>query len=317
MFDFFLIVCGLIFLTAGGEALIRGSLAIAKRFNISALISGLIIVGFGTSAPELVVSLDAAANHQDEIAIGNVVGSNIGNILLILGLCAVITPLTISPLALKRDASVMLASTFIFLWLAYSGSISVVEGGILLFILMSYILLAYHSEKSLHSAEAKMHINEGQEITQLPPSLWLTVSMLVLGLAFLVIGSKVLLLGATSLASFFGMSESLVGLTIIAVGTSLPELSVSLIAAIRKHGDVAVGNILGSNIFNMFGILGISAMLDPLSVNERILDFDQWVLLISSALLLLFLYTGRKIGRIEGGILLLGYVAYLAANVIL
>lgn len=141
--------------------------------------------------------------------------------------------------------------------------------------------------------------------------------MLVVGLAFLVIGSKVLLLGATSLASFFGMSESLVGLTIIAVGTSLPELSVSLIAAIRKHGDVAVGNILGSNIFNMFGILGISAMLDPLSVNERILDFDQWVLLISSALLLLFLYTGRKIGRIEGGILLLGYVAYLAANVIL
>lgn len=192
-----------------------------------------------------------------------------------------------------------------------------VEGAVVLSMLLIYIVATYHTEKSLQSAPAQMHVEEGKEITQLPPLLWLTVSMLVIGLTFLIVGSKVLLLGATNLASFFGVSQSLVGLTIIAVGISLPELSVSLIAALRKHGDVAVGNILGSNIFNMLGILGISAMLNPLTVNQRVTDFDQWVLMAASVVLLLFLYTGRKIGRVEGGILLLGYVGYLAANIVL
>ena len=317
MLDGLFILLGLVLLTVGGDTLIRGSLAIAQRFNISPLLCGLLIVGFGTSAPELVVSVGAAFNNQDDIAIGNVVGSNIGNILLILGMCAVITPLTISPLALKRDATVMLLSSFIFILLTFNGSILGIEGGLLLLMLFSYIVATYYTEKSSHTLNSQMHVDEGLEISTLPSTIWLTIGLMVIGLLGLVAGSKILLIGATNLASMWGVSESIIGLTIIAIGTSLPEFSVSLIAAFRKHGDVAVGNILGSNIFNMFGILGVSAVLSPLGVNQRVIEFDQWVLLIASILLLVFLYTGRKIGRIEGGVLLLGYIGYITANLMM
>jgi cation:H+ antiporter len=315
MTNLLFLLLGITLLTFGGEALIRSSLAAAKRFGLSPLLSGLIIVGFGTSAPELVVSIDAALNKQADIAVGNVVGSNIGNILLILGLCAVITPLTISALALKRDASVMLVSSVIFCVLAYNQSIRFGDGLLLIALLFIYLIYTYYTEKKQHNAQAIMHENEASEVTVLPQSLWLSISMLVAGLALLIIGSKVLLVGATGLAQSFGISEGVIGLTVVAVGTSLPELTVSVIAALRKHADVAVGNILGSNIFNMLGILGVSALLQPLPLSPRILQFDQWVLLGTSLLLMAFLYTGRRVGRGEGAILLLGYGAYLAATV--
>lgn len=315
MTNLLFLLLGITLLTFGGEALIRSSLAAAKRFGLSPLLSGLIIVGFGTSAPELVVSIDAALNKQADIAVGNVVGSNIGNILLILGLCAVITPLTISALALKRDASVMLVSSVIFCVLAYNQSIRFGDGLLLIALLFIYLIYTYYTEKKQHNAQAIMHENEASEVTVLPQSLWLSITMLVAGLALLIIGSKVLLVGATGLAQSFGISEGVIGLTVVAVGTSLPELTVSVIAALRKHADVAVGNILGSNIFNMLGILGVSALLQPLPLSPRILQFDQWVLLGTSLLLMAFLYTGRRVGRGEGAILLLGYGAYLAATV--
>ncbi|KPH65552.1 sodium:calcium antiporter [Pseudoalteromonas porphyrae] len=315
MTNLLFLLLGIALLTLGGEALIRSSLAAAKRFGLSPLLSGLIIVGFGTSAPELVVSIDAAMSHQADIAVGNVVGSNIGNILLILGLCAVITPLTISALALKRDASVMLASSVIFSVLAFNHFISFFDGLLLLAMLFIYLIYTYKTEKQQQSAQALLHVDEANEVTVLPQSLLVSSAMLIAGLALLIVGSKVLLIGAIGVAQAFGISEGVIGLTVVAVGTSLPELTVSVIAALRKHADVAVGNILGSNIFNMLGILGVSALLQPLPLSSRIMHFDQWVLLATSLLLVAFLYTGRRVGRGEGAILLLGYCAYLAVTV--
>lgn len=312
MTNFLYLLLGIGLLTLGGEGLIRGALAVAKRFKLSPLLSGLLIVGFGTSAPELVVSIEAALSGQADIAVGNVVGSNIGNILLILGLCAVITPLTISPLGLKRDASVMLLSSVIFSLLAINHFISVTDGVLLLCALLAYLIYTYKSEQA---AQAELHKAQSTEITALPDSLWLSAGFLVVGLTLLIIGSKVLLIGATGLALAMGLSEGVIGLTIVAVGTSLPELTVSVIAALRKHADVAVANILGSNIFNMLGILGISAILQPLPLSSRIVNYDQWILLACSLLLLLFLYTGRRIARVEGALLLTAYVGYLAFSI--
>ncbi len=315
MTNLLFLLLGITLLTLGGEALIRSSLAIAKRFGLSPLLSGLIIIGFGTSMPEFVVSVEAALSGQADIAVGNVVGSNIGNILLILGLCALITPLTISALALKRDASVMLASSVIFCVLAFNHSIRFIDGLLLISLLFIYLIYTYQTEKKQQSAQALLHVDEANEVTVLPQSRLISSALLVAGLALLIIGSKVLLVGATGLAQSFGISEGLIGLTLVAVGTSLPELTVSVIAALRKHADVAVANILGSNIFNMLGILGISAILQPLPLSSRIVNYDQWILLACSLLLLLFLYTGRRIARVEGALLLTAYVGYLAFSI--
>lgn len=314
MLNVLFLLLGVGLLTAGGEALIRGSLAAAKRLGVSPLLSGLVIVGFGTSAPELVVSVDAAIHGQPDIAIGNVVGSNIGNVLLILGLCALITPLAVKPLALRRDAVTVVAASLLFLVLAGGSALGRSDGALLLLALAAYLLLAYWTERNHTAPSAELHQAEAEELTAIPKSaLWITVAV-VLGLLLLIGGSQVLLTGAVGIAAHFGVSEAVIGLTLVALGTSLPELSISVIAAIRRHADVAVGNILGSNIFNLLGILGVSALLQPLPIHGRILQFDQWVMLGTSLLLLAFLYTGRRLSRLEGGILLVAYVIYVALS---
>jgi len=294
--------------------LIRGSLAAAKRLGVSPLLSGLIIVGFGTSAPELAVSVDAAINGQPDIAIGNVVGSNIGNVLLILGVCALITPLAVKPLALRRDAVTVVGASILFLILAGGSALGRADAAMLLLALTAYLILAYWTERNHSAPSAELHQAEGEELSAIPESvLWITVAV-VLGLLLLIGGSQVLLMGAVGIAGHFGVPEAVIGLTLVALGTSLPELSISVIAAIRRHADVAVGNILGSNIFNLLGILGVSALLQPLPIHGRILEFDQWVMLATSLLLLAFLYSGRRLSRLEGGILLAGYVIYVALS---
>lgn len=309
--DFVLVIIGIVLLTGGGEALIRGSLAAAKRMNVSPLLCGLLIVGFGTSSPELAVSVDAAINSRPDIAVGNVVGSNIGNIMFILALCALISPLNVKPLALRRDAITVVAATLLFLVLVVGGTITRIDAAILLLSLAAYLTWAYQTERQGHSQAAELHAAEAEEVTTLPKTTWSLSLMIVLGLALLIAGSQVLLKGAVGIAESFNVSEAVIGLTLVAIGTSLPELSVSLIAAFRRHADVAIGNILGSNIFNLLGILGISALLQPLPVHERIAEFDQWVMLGVSALLLLFLHTGKRLSRLEGGVLVLGYIAYI------
>lgn len=302
---------GLALLTIGGEALIRGALASAQRLGISPLLSGLVIVGFGTSAPELVVSINSAMDGQPDIAIGNVVGSNIGNTLLILGLCALITPLAVRPLALQRDAITVVFASLLFLVLAGGSALGHLDGILFIIALVFYLVWAYRSESKQFGPSGEMHKAESEVLTVIPNSAILAAVYSLIGLLFLIGGSQVFLLGATGMAKHFGVSEAVIGLTLVAVGTSLPELSISLIAAIRRHADVAVGNILGSNIFNLLGILGLSALFQPLPIPPRMLQFDQWVMLVTSVLLLLFLYTGRQLSRIEGSVLLVCYCAYV------
>ncbi len=314
MLNLLFVAVGVLLLTSGGEALIRGSLAAANRLGISPLLSGLLIVGFGTSAPELVVSIDAALSERPDIAVGNVVGSNISNVLLILGLCAVISPLAVKPLALRRDGVTVVAASILFVVLVGGDALARADAAIFLLSLAAYLFWAYWTERSGDVPSAGLHVAEGQEVTSLPKSaLWIVMAV-VLGLALLITGSQVLLKGAVGIAESFGVSEAVIGLTLVAVGTSLPELSISVIAAFRRHADVAIGNILGSNIFNLLGILGISALLQPLPVHERILQFDQWVMLGTSLILLVFLYTGSRLGRLEGGLLLMGYIAYVGLS---
>lgn len=314
MSNLLLLILGVALLTVGGEALIRGALAAASRLGVSPLLSGLVIVGFGTSMPELVVSVNAALNNKPDIAIGNVVGSNISNILLILGICALIMPMSVRPLALRRDAVTVVAASLLFLVLAGGSALGRADGVIFLAALGSFLVWAYWSERFHAAPSAELHEAEAEELTALPQSAVLTVVLVIVGLLLLIFGSQVLLVGAIGIAERLGVSEAVVGLTLVAVGTSLPELSISVIAALRRHADVAIGNVLGSNIFNLLGILGVSALLQPLPVHLRVLQFDQWVMLGTSLLLLLFLYTGRRLSRLEGGILLLGYGLYASLS---
>lgn len=316
MLNVLFIFIGVLLLTAGGEALIRGSLSVADKLKISPLLSGLLIVGFGTSAPELAVSVDAALNAQPDIAVGNVVGSNIGNILLILGLCAVITPLTVKPLVMRRDGLTVIFASLLFIVLAWGSHIQRGDAAILITALIAYMLWAYRTERTGSAPSAELHLAEAKEVTQRPQGN-LKVSMSIgLGLVLLIAGSQVLLKGAVGAAQSLGVSEAFIGLTLVAVGTSLPELTVSLIAAIRRHADVAIGNVLGSNAFNILGILGISAILQPLPLADRIIAFDQWVMLGAALVLIVFLFTGRRLSRIEGALLLIGYIAYVSYSAV-
>ncbi|MDX1588191.1 MAG: calcium/sodium antiporter [Oleiphilaceae bacterium] len=304
------LLLGIGLLTFGGDLLIRGALSVAKRIGISPLLSGLVIVGFGTSAPELVVSVNAAIDGQPDIAIGNVVGSNIGNILLILGVCALICPMTVRPLALRRDAITVVAASLLFVGLVWGEALGRPDAAVFLLSLCAYLVWAYRTERYQDVPSGEMHVAQGEEVSTAPRSVLWTSIAIVSGLGLLIGGSQVLLKGAIGIAEALQVPEAVIGLTLVAVGTSLPELSVSVIAAFRRHADVAVGNILGSNIFNLLGILGLSAILQPLPVAERILQFDQWVMLGTAVLLLLFLYTGRRLSRPEGAVLLAGYIAY-------
>lgn len=302
---------GILLLMVGGECLIRGSLAAAQRLGVSPLLAGLLIVGFGTSAPELVVSLDAAFNERPDIALGNVVGSNIANVLLILGVCALIKPIAVQPLALRRDAVAVVAASVMFVLLAGGGVFVRADGAMLLAGMLAYSLWAYRTERTaVLSAQTATSTTE-QEFVVLPGRVSGMALLVASGLLLLIGGSRLLLYGAIGLAETLEVSEALIGLTLVAVGTSLPELTISVLAAIRGHADVAIGNVLGSNIFNLLGILGVSALLQPLDVHQRVAQFDQWFLLGSAVLLFCILYTGRRLSRVEGLLLLFGFVVYL------
>lgn len=307
------LLLGLGLLTVGGEGVVRGALAAAQRLGVSPLLAGLVIVGFGTSAPELVVSVKASLDHQPDIALGNVMGSNVANMLLILGLSALIMPLTISKQSLRRDGLSMLGATLLFIILANFGGLTRLDGGLLILGLVIYLVWAYRTERKQHSEPLAAL---SQEITheQASASLTLPLTLLFLlgGLALLLLGANRFLLGAIGIGQAFGVPEAIIGLTVVAVGTSLPELAVSIVAAIRKHADVAIGNVLGSNIFNLLSILGVAAILQPLPLTGRLWLIDQWVLLAVTLLLLLFLFFGLSLSRVKGAVLLGIYGAYVA-----
>ncbi len=261
---YLLFTLGLVALFFGGEFLVKGATGVARHFRLSPIVIGLTVVGFGTSAPELLVSLQAALEGQPAIAIGNVVGSNIANILLILGISVLIAPLVIPVKKLWRDFGFMLAATGILWLMLVNGSISRLEGLILMAGLIAFLIVAFVTGKEEPDVNAD----------PLPPQ-WKAWAYTLGGLVVLVIGARLLVDSSIIIARQFGISEAVIGLTIVAVGTSLPELATSVIAAYRKHTEIAVGNIVGSNIFNIFGILGVTALIAPIPADPRFAAIDM------------------------------------------
>ncbi|KPQ06372.1 MAG: cation:H+ antiporter [Rhodobacteraceae bacterium HLUCCA12] len=301
--DWLYLVGGLVALFLGGEALVRGAVGIARWFAVTPLVIGLTVVGFGTSTPELLVSADAALRGVPDIAIGNVLGSNIGNILLILGLAALVSPMQPQGRALRRDSVVMIAAALILVPIFMTGTLGRLSGLALLAGLALYLVLAF-----LKSADT------GAENDATPmPRPWVSGLWLVGGLVALMVGARFLVDGAVSLARDFGLSEAFIGLSIVAVGTSLPELATSLVAAMRRQSAIAIGNIVGSNIFNVLGILGLTAVIAPVPITARFLSFDLPVVLAASLALSVFLWKGAQIGRVAGLALLIAYALYLWA----
>ncbi|MFN3846814.1 MAG: calcium/sodium antiporter [Paracoccaceae bacterium] len=298
---YILFCIGLVALFLGGEYLVRGASNIARHFNLSPMVIGLTIVGFGTSAPELLVSVQAALANQPAIAIGNVLGSNIANILLILGVSAVIAPLLIPLRKVWRDIGIVLVATAVLWIMLLDGTISRLDGVILLLGLAAFMTMAF----VLGGEEA--------ELDAVPPaSMGIAIAQTVGGLIVLVIGARLLVDSATVIARTFGVSEAVIGLTVVAIGTSLPELATSVIAALRKQTEIAVGNVIGSNIFNIFSILGITALITPIPADPRFASVDMPWVAGTAILLALFAVLLRGIPRIAGAALLAIYGGYVA-----
>lgn len=309
-----LIIVGLVLLAVGGDVLVRGAVGISTRLGVSPLLAGLTIVGFGTSTPELVTSLFAAFEGAPGIAVGNIVGSNIANILLILGVSALILPLAINPAAFQRDGLALAVATLVCLAVVLLGFLSRPVGFALLALLVGYIVWAYRSERRHPDAEAAMHEHVAADVTTPGMTLIAALALAAAGITGTIIGARLLVDGAIEIARDFGVTETVIGLTVVAVGTSLPELVACVIAALRRHADVALGNIIGSNIYNVFGILGVTAVVHPISIPQEIAAFDIWVLLGTTALLGLFLRSGWVLKRWEGAVFLVlyaGYIGYL------
>lgn len=303
-----LLFLGLVLLYYGAEFLVRGSSSLALRLGLTPLVVGLTVVAFGTSSPEMVVSLKAAYLGQGDISVGNVVGSNICNIGLILGLCALITPIKVSSQIIRLDTPIMIAVTALGVGLLLDGSVSRGEGAALFALLLSYI--GFSVWQARRSPADSLGEEFTEEIAISKRGLAVDLLMVAGGLVLLVLGARFLVDAAVVIARALGWSEALIGLTIVAAGTSLPELATSLVAAVRKEADIAVGNLVGSNIFNLLGILGVTAMVTPLSTTG-IRGADLAVMATLAVVLWPFSRTGGRITRTEGSVFLLGYASYL------
>ncbi|MFN3592250.1 MAG: calcium/sodium antiporter [Thermaurantiacus sp.] len=313
---------GLVLLVIGGELLVRGAVSLAERLGVSPLLIGLTLVGFGTSMPELVVSVEASRAGPPGVAIGNIVGSNISNILLILGISALILPLSVSASALKRDGSIGVLAALAFALAGISVGLTWAVGAVLSAALIAYLVFAYRQERQIDrvlvegrgaafdKAVAFEQV-DAPRMKPLPGILGWVVPILVAlaGLAIIIFGGRILVSGAVEIARILGMSEAVIGLTIVAVGTSLPELVTSVMAALKRQTDIAVGNVLGSNIYNLFGIGGVTGLIAPTAFPAEIAAIDSWVMLGASVALMVFAFSGR-ISRSEGAVLLASYVGY-------
>lgn len=291
----------------GGEWLISGASGLAARVGISSLAIGLTVVAFGTSMPELVVSIDAVLSGAGDISAGNVIGSNIANATLILGLAALIKPLSVQARIIKLDAPIMIGASVLLVIMLLDRSIGGIEGifliaGLACYTTFTFVQSRRESEdvQEEFSAEARP---SGRGIVE-------SVGLVLVGLVLLVAGGHLLVTSAVSLATALGVSEAVVGLTVVAVGTSLPELATSVIAAAKGHGDIAVGNVVGSNIFNVLGILGTTAMIQPIRA-LGITNVDLGVMVLLSIVLMVFLWTRLRLERLEGALLFTGFVVYV------
>ena len=300
--------------------MVRGAVSVATRLGVSPLVIGLTLIGFGTSTPELATSVQAALIGSPGIAIGNIVGSSIANILLILGISALVAPIAVTSSALKRDGATMIAVAVLFAGLCAVTQLGRPIGAMFLALLAAYIVYSFRQEQAApedHGAaydksEAALEVDGAFRPAE-PGSLPWALAMSLVGLLLIVAGGKLLVDGSVSLARAYGISETIIGLTIVAIGTSAPELVTSVVAAMRGHTEVAFGNVVGSNIYNMLGIGGATALIAPISAPPEIVRFDNPVMVAVCVLMFIFAWTGFRIGRREGGLLLAGYGVYLAA----
>ena len=307
LFNIFLISIGLAMLYFGANWFVDGSVTIAKKLKISQIVIGLTIVAFGTSAPELAVNVSAALNGISDVVMGNIVGSNILNIGLILGLSAIASPLLVKKITIKKEIPIMIGISVILILMSIDGVLSEIDGIILVAGVLLFVFFSYKSSKK-----------EGIDLEDIPAGLKLektkvvpkSILLLVLGLSLLTVGAFLTIDNAVVLAQTLGITERIIGLTLVAVGTSLPELTTSIIAAKKGHFDLSVGNIIGSNIFNILAILGISATIIDISISDEMF-LDYYVMLAFSLVLIPIMRTGFVISRLEGILLVAGYLGYV------
>lgn len=305
---FIQILIGLVLLYFGAEGLVRGSSSLALRLKVSPLVIGLTIVAYGTSMPELVVSLKTALSGQGALSIGNVVGSNIFNIALVLGLSAVVCPLTIQVQLLRFDMPVMIVSALLFGFVFRDQSLSRSEGLLFLLFVGIYTALNFYMASRASKKETRLMQSETSAFRMKHVSL--EIVFILAGLGILVLGADQLVVGSVRVARLLGLSEAIIGLTIVAAGTSLPELATSVVAAFRKEQDIAVGNVIGSNIFNILGILGVSSAISPIQ-SLGVGRVDVLVMIGLSVLIFPFFWSHFKLKRWEGSILVFIYIGYL------
>lgn len=310
---YLMVAGGLFLLLAGGDVLVRGAVSLAQCLGVSPLMIGLTVVALGTSAPELVVCVNAALSGAPEMAIGNVVGSNIANVLLVLGLPAAIFPITCGAGRIRRDTILMLLASGAFVLVAWFGTFQSWQGMIMVALLLAFLFWSYLSTRKSDGRAAEELVDEIEGISARPHSMPLALTFILGGLVGLVVGSHLLVEGALEVAIAAGVSEAVIGLTLLAIGTSLPELATSLVATIRRHGDVAIGNVVGSNLFNLLGIMGVTAIVRPVPVPVEFLHFDFWVMLAAALLLVGFAADGRTINRATGSFLAVAYGVYIWA----
>ena len=308
--DIGLLLGGLVVLIAGGEFLIRGAVSIALRLKISPLVVGLTVVAFGTSAPELFISVQSALTGSPDLAMGNVVGSNICNLALVLGLTAFITPVPVQKDSIRIDWPVAMGSSLLLFVLVQENVLGRLEGVLFISILVGYTYFVI--QKSRKETKAQQSQADDLDLPSKPTaSVWQDVAFLVIGTVGLAIGSNWFVMGAKTLAIALGVSERVVGITIVALGTSLPELVTAVVAAFRKETDIALGNLVGSNIFNILSILGITSIIQEIRINDVIIRSDMiWMLLVTFVVFPMML-SRRKIDKLEGFILLAIYVYYI------
>jgi cation:H+ antiporter len=311
LLDFLMLAAGLVLLVFAGDFLVKGAAGLAENLGIPALIIGLTIVAFGTSAPELMVSLQSALTGAPDIAVGNVVGSNIANVLLVMGLPALIAVIHADQRGLARNAAVMLVFTVAFMWMISDGILLRIEAaglfvGLLMFILAQIL-------------RARTHIDEEEpedyhdELGELPHSPTRIALYLAGGIIGLPLAAHLTVAGASGLAEVFGVSQAAIGLTIVAIGTSLPELATTMMAAWRKNADVALGNIIGSNIFNIAAIMGITGLIVPVPISEVMIERDMWIMLATAILLTVICFLRITTGKVLGGAMFLAYLAYIVS----
>ncbi len=297
---------GLAMLYFGGDSLIRGASTLAARLGVSSLSIGLTVVAFGTSAPELVVSLDAALAGANDISVGNVVGSNIANIALILGLAALLRPALVEAKVVRIDTPIMIVASLALIGILANGTVSRVEGCILLTCLVAYIVFTF---RQVRREPAAVREEFASVAPGAPSPTWVSMLFVLAGLVLLIAGGHMLVNAVVDLATALGISQAATGLTIVAIGTSLPEFATSVLAALRNQGDIAVGNIVGSNIFNILGILGVTAAVQPLHLGG-ITWFDLGAMVALACALWLMLVSSRQLGRTEGALLLASFITY-------